>query len=83
MFPTLSFIPIIVSGSEDGTVKIWNSGTYRIENTLIYALERACQWCVALRKDANEEAIGFDEDVVVIWVCVLFKTRSPKIIIPI
>ncbi|GLB34322.1 putative the coatomer is a cytosolic protein complex that binds to dilysine motifs and reversibly associates with Golgi non- clathrin-coated vesicles, which further mediate biosynthetic protein transport from the ER, via the Golgi up to the trans Golgi network [Lyophyllum shimeji] len=50
--------------SEDGTVKIWNSGTYRIENTLSYALERA--WCMALRRDANEVAVGFDEGVVVI-----------------
>ena len=57
-------LPIIISGSEDGTIKIWNSGTYRIENTLSYALERA--WCVSLRKDANEVAVGFDEGVVVI-----------------
>ncbi|KAF8814145.1 hypothetical protein BYT27DRAFT_6340070 [Phlegmacium glaucopus] len=57
-------LPIIISGSEDGTVKIWNSGTYRIENTLSYSLERS--WCVALRKDANEVAVGFDEGVVVI-----------------
>ncbi|KJA17733.1 hypothetical protein HYPSUDRAFT_218691 [Hypholoma sublateritium FD-334 SS-4] len=57
-------LPIIVSGSEDGTIKIWNSGTYRVENTLSYALERS--WCVALRKDANEVAVGFDEGVVVI-----------------
>ncbi|KAF8967534.1 coatomer protein [Flammula alnicola] len=57
-------LPIIISGSEDGTVKIWNSGTYRVENTLSYALERA--WCVALRKDANEVAVGFDEGVVII-----------------
>ncbi|KAF8952135.1 coatomer WD associated region-domain-containing protein [Flammula alnicola] len=57
-------LPIIISGSEDGTVEIWNSGTYRVENTLSYALERA--WCVALRKDANEVAVGFDEGVVII-----------------
>ncbi|KAF9034097.1 coatomer protein [Panaeolus papilionaceus] len=57
-------LPIIISGSEDGTVKIWNSGTYRIENTLSYALERA--WSVGLRKSSNEVAIGFDEGVVVI-----------------
>ncbi|EJD51286.1 Coatomer, beta' subunit [Auricularia subglabra TFB-10046 SS5] len=59
-------LPIIVSGSEDGTVKVWNSGTYRLENTLSYALERA--WCVAVRKDANDVAVGFDEGVVVIKV---------------
>ncbi|KAF8583901.1 coatomer beta [Ramaria rubella] len=57
-------LPVIVSGSEDGTVKIWNSGTYRLENTLSYALERA--WCVALRKGSNDVAVGFDEGVVVI-----------------
>ncbi|KAL0568744.1 Coatomer subunit beta' [Marasmius crinis-equi] len=57
-------LPIIISGSEDGTVKIWNAGSYRIENTLSYALERA--WCISLRKDANEVALGYDEGVVVI-----------------
>ncbi|KAG1811654.1 coatomer WD associated region-domain-containing protein [Suillus variegatus] len=65
-------LPIIISGSEDGTVKIWNSNTYRLENTLSYALERA--WCVSLRRDANEVAVGFDEGVVVIKVC--FPTYS-------
>ena len=59
-------LPIIVSGSEDGTVKIWNSGTYRLENTLSYGLERA--WCIAVRKEANEVAVGFDEGSVVIKV---------------
>ena len=43
---------------------MWNSGTYRLENTLSYSLERA--WCVALRRDANEVAVGFDEGVVVV-----------------
>ncbi|KAF7309700.1 Coatomer protein [Mycena indigotica] len=57
-------LPLIISGSEDGTVKIWNSGAYRIENTLSYALERA--WCIALRKGSNDVAFGFDEGVVVI-----------------
>jgi coatomer subunit beta' len=59
-------LPIIISGSEDGAVKIWNSGTYRLENTLSYALERA--WCTALRKNSNEVAIGFDNGVVIIKV---------------
>ncbi|OSC97980.1 coatomer beta [Trametes coccinea BRFM310] len=57
-------LPLIISGGEDGTVKLWNSGTYRLENTLSYALERA--WCVALRKTSNEVAIGYDEGLVVI-----------------
>lgn len=60
----LDNLPVVVSGSEDGTIKIWNASTYRIENTLSYGLERA--WCVALNKGANEVAVGFDEGVVVI-----------------
>ncbi|KAF5334211.1 hypothetical protein D9611_014328 [Ephemerocybe angulata] len=60
----LDNLPVVISGSEDGTIKIWNSSTYRIENTLSYGLERA--WCVALNKGANEVAVGFDEGVVVI-----------------
>ena len=57
---------LIAGGSEDGTVKLWNSGTYRLENTLSYGLERA--WCIAVRKEANEIAVGFDEGSVVIKV---------------
>ena len=59
----VSTLPIIISGSEDGTVKIWNSGTYRLENTLSYALERA--WCIVAHKTTNDVAVGYDEGVVV------------------
>lgn len=59
-------LPIIISGSEDGTVKIWHANTYRLENTLNYSLERA--WCVAFRKGSNDVAIGYDEGLVVIQV---------------
>lgn len=59
-------LPIILSGSEDGSVKIWHSSTYRLENTLSYGLERA--WCVAYRKSGNEVAIGYDEGAVVVKV---------------
>jgi hypothetical protein len=45
--------PVIVSGSEDGMIKIWNTSTYRLENTLNYGLERA--WCVALNSNSVEE----------------------------
>ena len=65
---------IIVSGSEDGTVKSWNSGTYHIENTLSYALERT--WCVVLPKDANEVAVGFDEGVVTIIKVFIFSLET-------
>ena len=29
-------LPLILTGSEDGTVKLWHSTTYRLENTLNY-----------------------------------------------
>ena len=59
-------LPLIVSGSEDGTIKLWHSSTYRLENTLNYNLERA--WCVAYKKAGNEIAVGFDEGAVVVKV---------------
>jgi coatomer subunit beta' len=59
--PTL---PLIISGSEDGTVKLWHANTYRLENTLNYALERA--WCVGLHRETNEIAVGYDNGVVVL-----------------
>ncbi|BFZ57035.1 Coatomer subunit beta' [Savitreella phatthalungensis] len=57
-------IPVIISGSEDGTVKVWNSGTYRLETTLSYGLERA--WCCSAIRGRNELCMGFDEGSVVI-----------------
>jgi len=57
-------LPSIVSGSEDSTIKIWNSGTHQPENTLSYALERA--WCIAIRPQGNEVAVGYDEGVDVV-----------------
>lgn len=57
-------IPVIISGSEDGTVKVWHSGTYRLEQTLSYGLERA--WCVGVLRGRNDVCMGFDEGCVVI-----------------
>jgi coatomer subunit beta' len=59
-------LPIIVSGSEDGTVRLWHANTYRLENTLNYGLERI--WCAAVIKGSNEIAFGYDEGTVVIKV---------------
>ena len=36
-------LPIILTGSEDGTVRVWHANTYRLENTLNYGLERVWQ----------------------------------------
>ena len=57
-------LPVIISGSEDGTVKIWNSNTARLEQTLNYGLERA--WCVCYQRGKQNVAIGFDEGMVVL-----------------
>lgn len=67
-------LPILVSGSEDGTIKIWHSSTYRLENTLDYGLERA--WCVAYAKKGNDVAFGFDEGTVVVKVCYPLSWRG-------
>ncbi|CAF1019776.1 unnamed protein product [Adineta ricciae] len=52
-------LPIILSGSEDGTVKLWHSNTYRLESTLNYGLERC--WAIACLKGSNNVALGYDE----------------------
>jgi WD40 repeat protein len=41
-------LPIIISGSEDGTIRIWHSNTYRLENTLNYGMERV--WALGYLK---------------------------------
>eukprot|EP00934_Nitzschia_sp_Nitz4_P000205 Nitzschia sp. Nitz4//scaffold116_size91068//49637//54838//NITZ4_004959-RA/size91068-snap-gene-0.7-mRNA-1//1//CDS//3329533581//205//frame0 len=57
-------LPIIASASEDGTVRIWQSTTYRAETTLNYGMERA--WALAASAGSNKLAIGFDEGCVCI-----------------
>ncbi|KAG0072564.1 hypothetical protein BGZ89_005145 [Linnemannia elongata] len=57
-------LPIIISGSEDGSVKIWHANTYRLENTLNYGLNRA--WTIAYSRSTNDVALGFDLGSVVI-----------------
>lgn len=57
-------LPLIISASEDGTVRLWHSTTYRPESTLNYGLERA--WCLSPSKDASKLAIGYDEGTIVL-----------------
>jgi coatomer subunit beta' len=57
-------LPIIISGGEDGTIKLWNANTARLEQTLNYGLERA--WCVCYQRGRQNVAIGFDEGMVVL-----------------
>uniref|UniRef100_A0A4W3JN27 Coatomer subunit beta' n=1 Tax=Callorhinchus milii TaxID=7868 RepID=A0A4W3JN27_CALMI len=57
-------LPIIITGSEDGTVRIWHSSTYRLESTLNYGMERV--WCVASLRGSNNVALGYDEGSIII-----------------
>ena len=57
-------LPVIISGSEDGTVRIWNANTYRLEQSLNWGLERA--WCVSYQKGKQGVAVGFDDGSVVV-----------------
>merc|ERR1712038_1606282 len=57
-------LPIILTGSEDGTVRVWHANTYRLENTLNYGLERV--WQLSSLKGSNDVAVGYDEGSVLI-----------------
>ncbi|XP_024220566.1 coatomer subunit beta' isoform X1 [Bombus impatiens] len=59
-------LPIILTGSEDGTVRIWHAGTYRLESSLNYGFERV--WTIACLKGSNNVAIGYDESSVIVKV---------------
>ncbi|KND01211.1 uncharacterized protein SPPG_04301 [Spizellomyces punctatus DAOM BR117] len=57
-------LPIIITASEDGTVRLWHANTYRLENTLNYGMERA--WAVAYSRGSNDVAFGYDEGTIAI-----------------
>jgi len=57
-------LPIILSGSEDGTFRIWHANTYRLESTLNYGMERG--WSLGTHKGSNHVALGYDEGCVLI-----------------
>lgn len=52
-------LPLLLTGSEDGTVRVWHAATFRLETTLNYGLERV--WSLACQKGNNHVAIGYDE----------------------
>ncbi|KAJ9505015.1 hypothetical protein QJQ45_029931, partial [Haematococcus lacustris] len=57
-------LPLIVTGSEDGTIKLWHATTYRLENTLDYRMERV--WGIGYLKGSNSIAVGYDEGTVMV-----------------
>ena len=57
-----SDLPLIISTSEDSTVKLWHSSTFRLESTLNYGMERG--WAQSCGNKLL--AIGFDEGTMVL-----------------
>ncbi|KAK7070650.1 Coatomer subunit beta' [Halocaridina rubra] len=57
-------LPIILTGSEDCTVRVWHVNTYRLENSLNYGLDRV--WCISALKGSNNVCFGYDEGSVMI-----------------
>lgn len=49
-------LPLVMSGGEDGTVHLWHAGTYRLETSLNYGLERV--WVIATVSGSHNVAIG-------------------------
>ena len=58
------YLPIIISSSEDGSVRLWNSTSYHHETTLNYTLGRT--WSIACANDSNKIALGYDEGTIVL-----------------
>ena len=52
-------LPLILTGSEDGTVRLWHPNTYILESTLNYGLEPI--WTIACLRGSNNVAVGYDE----------------------
>lgn len=47
---------MVVTGSEDGYMRLWNSSTYKLENSTNYNMERV--WTVAVMKGFNGVAVS-------------------------
>ncbi|KAF7269278.1 hypothetical protein GWI33_017733 [Rhynchophorus ferrugineus] len=59
-------LPVVLTGSEDGTVRVWHANTHRLENSLNYGFERV--WSIACLKGSNNVALGYDEGSIMVKV---------------
>ena len=57
-------LPLIITASEDGSVKVWHSTTYRLEHTINYGMERV--WAVGYVRGSNAVALGYDNGLVML-----------------
>uniref|UniRef100_A0A6N2KH80 Beta'-coat protein n=1 Tax=Salix viminalis TaxID=40686 RepID=A0A6N2KH80_SALVM len=51
-------LPVIITTSEDKTIRLWDAATYRLENTLDYGLGRV--WAVGCKQGSSQVAFGCD-----------------------
>ncbi|XP_012937820.1 coatomer subunit beta' [Aplysia californica] len=58
------FLPIILSGGADGSLRIWHANTYKQEKSLNYGMERL--WTIGCQRGSNSVALGFDEGTVLL-----------------
>ncbi|XP_066139209.1 coatomer subunit beta' [Euwallacea fornicatus] len=59
-------LPVVLTGSEDGTVRVWHANTHRLESSLNYGFERV--WAINCLKGSNNVAIGYDEGSIMVKV---------------
>mmetsp|Transcript_27509 Transcript_27509/g.65528 ORF Transcript_27509/g.65528 Transcript_27509/m.65528 type:complete len:943 (+) Transcript_27509:197-3025(+) len=52
-------LPIILTGSEDGAVRLFHANTFNLENTLNYGMERV--WAISCKKGSSRVGLGYDE----------------------
>ncbi|OMJ29003.1 Coatomer subunit beta' [Smittium culicis] len=57
-------MPLIYTGSEDGSIRLYNSNSYRVESVLNYGLGRI--WAAAVSGRDNVIAFGADEGIIVL-----------------
>lgn len=57
-------LPLIISTSEDSSVKLWHSTTFRLESTLNYGMDRA--WSQSCLPGSKVIALGYDEGTLVL-----------------
>ncbi|KAI8849526.1 WD40-repeat-containing domain protein [Chytridium lagenaria] len=57
-------LPLLISGSDDGTVRTYHTDTYGLENIFDYGMKRV--WTVAYQNGSNDVAFGYDEGAVAV-----------------
>jgi coatomer subunit beta' len=59
-------LPLVFTGSEDETICMFSTQTWRMETTQNYGMGRA--WCISVKPKCNKVALGFDRGLLVLKV---------------